>query len=147
MELELSIETKDTGAVAVERLTLTGRLVLGRGPESPVALDGPLISREHVVFEFREGMLTLEDLSVNGSCLNGQALKRGQRYEVTEADRVQLPGYEFRCAIRGIEPEAKAASAAVPPPKSVRQLVSGMEVVVAVTVLAAVGLALIFFRA
>ena len=52
----------------------------------PVALDGPLISREHVVFEFREGKLTLEDLSVNGSWLNGQALKRGHRYEVTQAD-------------------------------------------------------------
>jgi predicted component of type VI protein secretion system len=147
VELELTIETKDTGAVAVERLTLTGRLVLGRGPESPVALDGPLISREHVAFEFREGKLTLEDLSVNGSWLNGQTLQRGRRYEVTAADRVQLPGYELRCVIPQKEPEAKAAAAALPPPKSVRQLVSGMEVMVAVTVLAAVGLALIFFRA
>ena len=143
MELELSIETKDTGAVAVERPTLPGRLVLGRGPESPVALDGPLISREHVVFEFREGMLTLEDLSVNGSWLNGQALKRGQRYEVTEADRVQLPGYEFRCAILGKEP---ASNAPGPVPQTPKQLISGMEVVVAVTVLAAACLAVIFFR-
>lgn len=143
MELELAIETKDTGAVAVERLTLAGRLVLGRGPESLVALDGPLISREHVVFEFREGKLTLEDLSVNGSWLNGQALKRGQRYEVTEADRVQLPGYEFRCAILGKEPEAKPQAH---PPKAARQLISGMEAVVVVTVLAAAGLAIIFFR-
>jgi predicted component of type VI protein secretion system len=146
VELELAIETKDTGAVAVERLPLGGRLVLGRGPESPVALDGPLISREHVAFEFQEGKLTLEDLSANGSWLNGQSLTRGRRYEVTEADRVQLPGYEFRCLIVGKEPEAKPAPAAVPPSKRAFPAIGGMEAVVVVTVAAAAGLVMLFFR-
>ena len=50
MELELTIETKDSGAVVVQRLPLNGRIVLGRGPESPVALEGAQISRDHIAF-------------------------------------------------------------------------------------------------
>jgi hypothetical protein len=33
--------------------------VLGRGQESPVALDGPLIYRGHVACEYQGGKLTL----------------------------------------------------------------------------------------
>jgi pSer/pThr/pTyr-binding forkhead associated (FHA) protein len=152
VELELAIETKDSGAVTVERLPFAGRLVLGRGPESPVALDGPLISREHVAFEYQGGKLSLEDLSANGSWLNGQPLVRGRRYEVTEADRVQLPGYEMRCVILQRE-GAVAAEASTPvaipqvsPLKGVMNSITGMEIVVALSVLAAVALSVIFLR-
>lgn len=153
MELELAIETKESGAVTVERLPLSGRLVLGRGPESPVLLDGPLISREHVAFEYQDGRLSLEDLSANGSWLNGQPLVRGRRYEVTEADRVQLPGYEMRCVILPRDGAAVGAGALAPvatPPvsqfKGVLNSITSMEIVVAASVLAAVALSVIFLR-
>lgn len=152
MELELALETKETGAVTVERFPLNGRLVLGRGPESPVALDHPLISREHLALEYQDGRLSLEDLSVNGSWLNGQSLVRGRRYRVTESDLVQLPGYEIRCAIvGGQKAPSETADAGVPAPPSslagnILRSISGMEVVVALTFLAAIAISLIFMR-
>ena len=54
MQLELSIEIRDTGEVSVQRLPLKNRIVLGRGPESQVALDGPLIFREHIAFAIEQ---------------------------------------------------------------------------------------------
>jgi predicted component of type VI protein secretion system len=152
VELELALETKETGAVTVERFPLNGRLVLGRGPESPVALDHPLISREHIALEYQNGGLLLEDLSVNGSWLNGQSLVRGRRYRVTESDRVQLPGYELRCAIIGAPgTPVEAAEAGAPAGQSsmagnILRSISGMEIVVALTFLAAIAISLIFMR-
>jgi pSer/pThr/pTyr-binding forkhead associated (FHA) protein len=68
---------------------------LGRGPESPVPLDGPSISREHLAFEVRDGRVLIADLSSNGSFLNGQRLSRGVAQQIVEEDEVAVGGYKI----------------------------------------------------
>jgi pSer/pThr/pTyr-binding forkhead associated (FHA) protein len=148
VELELSIETKDTGAVQVERLALEKRIVLGRGPESPIPLDGPLISREHLAFERDDEQVLLLDVSANGSWFNGEAMVPGRPYPIGEADRIQIPGYELRCAI--ILPDAVKKpvpkEAAVNPVLAFGRSITGMEISVLIVVGLAVALAVIFYQ-
>jgi predicted component of type VI protein secretion system len=148
MELELSIENGDTGAVSVERMPIEDRVVLGRGPESPVALDGPLISREHIAFELVGGSLCVADLSANGSWLNGVQLQAGRRYPLTEADRVKVPGYEFRCVLVGAVPERAAAAVQAPPQalKSFLSSITATETTVLLVFGAAVAVTVVFIQ-
>ena len=99
MELELSITSKEDGKVVISRLAVSGRVAIGRGPESPILIDGPLISREHFAFEVVNNQLSVVDLSSNGVWLNGYRLPTGQLYLVNEADLLSVPGYDIRCLI------------------------------------------------
>jgi predicted component of type VI protein secretion system len=146
VELELSIEIKDTGEVSVQRLPIEDRVVLGRGPESPVALDGPLISREHIAFEIVGESLCVADLSANGSWLNGTQIQAGRRYPVTEADRVQVPGYEFRCVLVGGPTRAIAAVAAPPAVKSFLSSITATEMTVLLVFGVAVAITAVFLQ-
>jgi predicted component of type VI protein secretion system len=147
VELELSIETKDTGEVNVQRLPIQERVVLGRGPESPVALDGPLISREHIAFEIVGEILCVADLSANGSRLNGAPMQNGRRYPLTEADRVQLPGYEFRSVLVGAAPErAIAPPVEAAPVKSFLSSITATEMTVLLVFAAAVAITVVFLQ-
>jgi pSer/pThr/pTyr-binding forkhead associated (FHA) protein len=147
VELELSIEIKDTGEVSVQRLPIQDRVVLGRGPESPVALDGPLISREHIAFELVGESLCVADLSANGSWLNGTPIQSGRRYPVTEADRVQVPGYEFRCVLVG-GPQRAVAAVEAPPPalKSFLASITATETTVLLVFGVAVAITVVFLQ-
>jgi pSer/pThr/pTyr-binding forkhead associated (FHA) protein len=150
VQLELTIETQDTGQTTVERLPIEDRVVLGRGPDSPVELDGPLISRDHIAFERSGDRLELVDLSSNGSWINGEQLKPGRRYPVTEIDRVRIPGYELRCVLLGAAPEKALAPAAAAPPvhalKSFLSSITATETTVAVVFVAAVAITAIFLE-
>ena len=146
MELELSIETKDTGEVSVQRLPIEERVVLGRGPESPVALDGPLISREHIAFEIVGESLCVADLSANGSRLNGAQMQNGRRYPLTEADRVQLPGYEFRQRAGGAAPQRAIAPVEAAPVKSFLSSITATETTVLLVFGAAVAITVVFLQ-
>jgi predicted component of type VI protein secretion system len=151
VELELTIETKSSGAVAVQRLPFGGRIVLGRGPESPVALDGPQISREHIAFEGDDGQLCVTDLSANGSWVNGEQLTNGRRYLVTEADRVQVPGYEIHCILlSGAEPKPATANAPATPPlnpvKGFMSTLTATEIMVLMLVGTAIVIAVVYSR-
>jgi hypothetical protein len=48
--VELAIETKESGAVSVERLRLAGRIVLGRASESPVGVMITLTAEHQFAF-------------------------------------------------------------------------------------------------
>lgn len=154
MQLELSIEIRDTGEVSVQRLPLEDRIVLGRGPESPVALDGPLISREHIAFERFNGKLSVTDLSSNGSWINGEQVTPGRRYLLSDGDRVQVPGYEMIPTLLPSPEEktAPAAAAAAPPPppaalvKQSLASITGMEMVVLMVFGLAVTLTVVFLK-
>jgi predicted component of type VI protein secretion system len=150
VELELTIENKETGEVNVQRLPIEDRVALGRGPESPVALDGPLISREHVAFEIVGESLCVADLSSNGSWLNGEQLKPGRRYPVTEIDRVQVPGYELRPVLLGApELAAPPAEPSAPPPNPVRSFLASItatETTVLLVFVAAVAITVVFLK-
>jgi pSer/pThr/pTyr-binding forkhead associated (FHA) protein len=155
VELELSIELKETGTVTVTRLSVDGRVAIGRGPESPVLIDGPLISREHFAFEVINNQLSVVDLSSNGVWLNGYRLPVGQQYLINEADLLAVPGYDIRCTILNEKPAAPATPAAVTPPQIVIKVnpmratlksISGIELFVLFIFLAAIGVLVIFMR-
>jgi predicted component of type VI protein secretion system len=155
VELELSIESKETGAVTVSRLPVNGRVAIGRGPESPILIDGPLISREHFAFEVVNGQLSVVDLSSNGVWLNGYRLPVGQLYLVNEADLLTVPGHDIRCVIVNQKPPdpAPGKPAAAPlevkkvnPVRAMLDSLSGMEIFVLLIFLAAVGMLLLFVR-
>lgn len=146
MELELSIAIKDTGEVSVQRLPIEDRVVLGRGPESPVALDGPLISREHIAFELVGESLCVADLSANGSWLNGAQIQPGRGYPVTEADRVQVPGYEFRCVLVGGPQRSVAPVEATPTVKSILSSITATETTVLLVFGVAVAITVVFLQ-
>ena len=149
MELELVIETKETGVTETRRLTLDRRLALGRGPESPVVLDGPGLSRDHLAFEADTSAVYVLDLSANGTWLNGRRLTAGKRQPVTSADRIEIPGYTIRCLA---SPPAPAKSAAVPaePERNAVQAalasITPLEMWTVVFALAAVAVVAIFWK-
>jgi pSer/pThr/pTyr-binding forkhead associated (FHA) protein len=151
VELELSIESKETGAVTVSRLPVNGRVAIGRGPESPILIDGPLISREHFAFEVVNGQLSVVDLSSNGVWLNGYRLPAGQLYLVNEADLLTVPGHDIRCVILNQKPPAPApeppeVKKKPNPARAMLDSLSGMEIFVLVIFLAAMGMMLLFVR-
>lgn len=101
MDLELNVRSKTDQAAQTYQLPLASRVILGRGPESPVPLDGPSISRQHLVFEWQDGELYVTDLSSNGCWVNGQRIAAGEPFLVNEWEDIEIPGYAMNFIIRG----------------------------------------------
>ena len=74
---------------------LTGRSVFGREITSPVRLEGSEISREHFALTLQADGVYLEDLSANGTLVNGDAVPRGRLRKLREGDVMEVPGYEL----------------------------------------------------
>ena len=154
MELELTIESKETGAVETKRLAVDGRLTLGRGPESPVALEGNGLSREHLAFEAVAGGVHVLDVSVNGTWVNGRRLGPGKGAAVSGADRIEIPGYAIRCTLLAAVPVPAAAASALaaslqPAPSTIGAALASVTVLEKWTlalVLAAFAVLLIFWK-
>jgi len=145
VELELVIQSKETGDTQTKRLTIEGRLTLGRGPESPIPLEGHGLSREHLAFEAKDGRLEVVDLSSNGTWLNGRRLSPGKPSPATPADRIEIPGY----AIRYSTPKPAPAAQTPPAPHSPRRALprlTKLELCTLVLALAALAITLIFWR-
>lgn len=98
------VESKETGGTEKKRLPFAGRLTLGRGPESPFALEGNGLSREHLAFESSAAGVEVVDLSSNGTWINGRRLEPGKRYPASGADRIEIPGYAIRCSVPAMAP-------------------------------------------
>lgn len=106
-----------------------GRIVLGRGPQSPIALDGSAVSREHLSLEVRGGALWATDVSSNGSYFNGRTLTPGAPQLVGPSDEVRVGDYTVRFRVVADEPEPPAPAPSerpVPPPPEPRSLAAGM---------------------
>ena len=118
MELLISAQAEKDGAQNSTRFSLDGALTLGRGPESPLLLEGAGISREHIRLHSEGDGLFITDLSSNGTWLNTQRLTRGEPHPLRPDDAIKIPGFEIRIEL----PEAPAvngqptpAAAPVPP--------------------------------
>ena len=96
MELLISTHCRENGARNSVKRSLNGALTLGRGPESPLLLDGTGISREHLRLHSEGDDIFITDLSSNGTWLNAKRLKRGDPHRLTPADAVEVPGFEIR---------------------------------------------------
>ena len=70
-------------------ISLSGRMIVGRSKNCEIPISDPSCSRQHALFEFRDGKIYVEDLkSTNGVKVNG--VKIVAKYELSEGDRVQL---------------------------------------------------------
>lgn len=78
-------------------LTFTGeRQVFGRHHcDKEFIINNKFISREHIIYFYRDGQAYLEDISNNGTFLNGERLVKGKEYAVKIGDRLKLSNEEF----------------------------------------------------
>ena len=93
LQIILSPETAPASRQGYEFDLAGGPVVLGRGPESPIQLEGTQLSREHLAFQLAEGALALTDLSSNGVWLNGQPLPKKTAVLCGAFDEVRIAGY------------------------------------------------------
>jgi predicted component of type VI protein secretion system len=114
MDILLSIRAKADSTTREVRSAIGDGLVIGRGAEQGVLLDGPDLSREHLVITAEGTNLFLTDLSSNGTWLNGTRLKRSVKTRISVDDLIEIPGYALNLKFAD-QPE-KVAAAPVPPP-------------------------------
>lgn len=113
MELQLVVVAEPDGEPQAFHFPDFERVTLGRGPDSPVPLDGPSLSREHIRFELRDEGLFVTDISSNGSWMNGKALGAGVARAVKPGDEVGVPGYRIRPRLISPEPDESAVEETV----------------------------------
>jgi predicted component of type VI protein secretion system len=95
MEILLSINSKSDGNVREVKHDLGRGLVIGRGAEGGVLLEGLDLSREHLVLTTDGTHIYVEDLSVNGTWLNGTRLRKSVKTRVRAEDSIEIPGYSL----------------------------------------------------
>jgi pSer/pThr/pTyr-binding forkhead associated (FHA) protein len=95
VELSISVRSDETGTLNRAKCSLDTAATLGRGPESPVPLDGTGISREHLRLHLEGAALFITDLSSNGTWLNGRRLTRGKAHPLASSDAIKVPGFEI----------------------------------------------------
>lgn len=93
---------------------MDGELLFGRGPQSPLPLDGSALSREHFSLVKEAGAVRIRDLSSNGTWVNGQRLGRADQPPLAPGAVIEIAGYRFH--IRSIG--AGASKPGMPPPAS-----------------------------
>ena len=67
------------GPLAARTLPLSDQIVIGRDPLVELSIDDPLASRRHVVVRDTAGELEIEDVSSNGTLVDGHPLRRMRR--------------------------------------------------------------------
>lgn len=111
MRVLISAHSADRGEQTPITCSLDVPVTLGRGPDSPLLLDGTGISREHVRLNAEDGRLFITDLSSNGTWLNARRLSRGEPHPLAPTDAIRIPGFEIRIRLQGAS-DAKNATAA-----------------------------------
>jgi predicted component of type VI protein secretion system len=109
MEILLSIRSKADSSTREVKSEIAEGLVIGRGVEKGVLLEGPDLSREHVVITAEGDDLFVTDLSSNGTWLNGNRLTRAERSRVREGDLIEVPGYVLTFKLAAQPEEIPAA--------------------------------------
>jgi predicted component of type VI protein secretion system len=111
MQVAISVRSEETGALDTVRCALDTAVMLGRGPESPVQLDGTGISREHLRLHMEGNALFVTDLSSNGTWVNGRRLTRGEPQAVTSTEAIRIPGFEIHIESGSLKAERKQPAA------------------------------------
>jgi pSer/pThr/pTyr-binding forkhead associated (FHA) protein len=99
MEITVLTTTKENGASGSATLVLSDQIVMGRDPSSKIQLNGVGISREHFALINKDGAVFLQDLSSNGTWLNGKQLIRQNLEPVQDGDVIGIPGYELELTL------------------------------------------------
>lgn len=100
MKLRLVVTNKDSKASSNVDLAIDDKITIGRHLGSPVLLQGDGLSRHHFSLGITEGLLNLEDLSSNGTWLNGALLRAQMSAQVKSGDIIEVPGYEMLVMIQ-----------------------------------------------
>lgn len=122
MEIFLSIRAKADSSTREVKFGIGDGLVVGRGAEQGVLLDGPDLSREHLVITAQDANLFVADLSSNGTWVNGKKLQRSVKVRVQEGDLIEVPGYalSFKLANQPSERPVDEIEKVPPPLAEVR---------------------------
>ncbi|MCU0226712.1 MAG: FHA domain-containing protein [Bryobacterales bacterium] len=117
MKLSIQLQALDSDAIQQFDLPFTGQpILLGRGPESPVPLDGVKLSRNHLALSVEGNQLTLTDLSSNGVWINAQSIPKKSPVPLQGSEEIAIPGYRLR--VRLLLPPSVTAPTAAPPVSS-----------------------------
>ena len=100
MQIDLIIRKESDPNSYTVTCDLAERLVFGRGIVSPVNLAGSEISREHFALFSRNGEICVQDLSSNGTVVNGKPVPQNKPQKVGEGDVISVPGYEIEVGRR-----------------------------------------------
>lgn len=93
MEILLSILSKTDDSEREVQGAVGDGLVIGRGAEDGILLEGGDLSREHVVLTHDGSAVYITDLSANGTWVNGKRLKKSARVKIRPEDSIEVPGY------------------------------------------------------
>ena len=119
MEILLSILSKSDGSVREVTRDLSEGLIVGRGAEEGILLEGGDLSREHLILTHDGTIVYVTDLSVNGTWLNGKQLIKSVKTRMHPEDSIEAPGYvlTFRLIDQPTQaPEAESpATSSIPP--------------------------------
>ena len=68
-------------------------ITIGRGENSHIFIDNPLVSRQHAILKIHgNGKMFIVDKSTNGTSINGAPIKREREYPVSRRDVVTFAG-------------------------------------------------------
>jgi pSer/pThr/pTyr-binding forkhead associated (FHA) protein len=109
--IRLNTSTQETVEAQVD---VEDRVILGRHLGSPLLLQGEALSRQHFAVFMAEEQLMIENLSVNGTRLNGEALAIQSPSSLQSGDVVEVPGYQIRVELREGSQSDAAAETKVP---------------------------------
>lgn len=114
MQVKLIVTNKNSKEISDITLAVETKVIIGRHLGSPVLLRGDGLSRHHYSLSVVDGVLAVEDLSSNGTWLNGALLKAQVAARVKSGDLIEIPGYQMQVVV----PETnmtESAPALIPP--------------------------------
>jgi predicted component of type VI protein secretion system len=114
VDLAITVHSQSDNNYKSYRLSVSGRLALGRGPDSAVPLQGTQLSREHLALRVEDGTLYVDDLSTNGTRLNGALLMPGSPRRASAGDTISIPGFDISLDSVG-EPQRAPSPASTEP--------------------------------
>jgi len=107
VDIELSVTNILTGASQHFTTSIMDRLPLGRDSGSPIQFRGDRISRTHLDLISRDGRIFVQDLSTNGTWVNGERAAKGYQLEIHDGGLIEIPGYRIEVSL----PDEKLSTA------------------------------------
>ena len=96
MQVTLICLDTSTQETVEAQIDIEDRVFFGRHLGSPLTLQGEALSRQHFALFVADEQLTIENLSGNGTSLNGEPLSIKSSSSVQSGDVVEVPGYQIR---------------------------------------------------
>jgi predicted component of type VI protein secretion system len=114
MHVTLTCSNTSTQEAVEAELEIGERVVVGRQLGSPLMLQGEALSRQHFTLSVVDDQLMVENLSSNGTRINGVSLPLQESSPVQSGDFVEVPGYQIRIEVREAAQDAIAGEGKSP---------------------------------